>query len=117
MGKDHARTSMENVRLFSSKMEKLKILPPTQRDNRRYILLSINNKKKIEKAILDYIGVLGWAKAAPQFIEEKNGPVLAINHDSLDNVRAALELAGINCLGVSGTIKKLKDKFMDSSIK
>ncbi len=93
-------------------MEKLKILPPTQRDSRRYILLSTNNRKKVEKAILEFVGVLGWAKAAPQFIEEKDGPILAINHDCLDNVRAALELGGINCLGVSGTIKKLKEKFI-----
>ena len=96
-------------------MEKLKVLPATQRDNRRYLLLSVNNRKKTEKAIIDFIGILGWARAAPSFLEDKGNLILAINHDTLDNIRTALELSGINCLGVSGTIKKLKDKFIKGS--
>ena len=85
------------------------------RENRRYLLLNTNNKKKVEKAILDFVGLLGWAKAGPQFIEQKGEFILSINHDSLDNIRVALEMSGIKCLGVSGTIKKLKEKFVKGS--
>ena len=71
-------------------------------------------KEDIEKAILDYIGILGWAKASPAFIKDMRNQfdkktVLAVNRKELDNVRAALEVSNFNIkiLRISGTLKGL----------
>jgi len=85
-------------------------LKSSARIKRRYILFSINSKESIEKFILDYIGILGWAKASPIFIKSKsNKTVLAINRKELDNVKAAIELSdsNIKILKISGTLKGL----------
>ena len=83
-------------------------LKPSARPDRRYLLIEAKSKEEIEKAILDYIGVLGWAKAAPVFVDLK-GIVLCINRKEVDNVRAALELSerDIKVKKVSGTLKGL----------
>jgi hypothetical protein len=90
------------------KEKKLK-LKPSQRDKRRYFILNSKDKNKIEKAILDYLGILGFAKANYIKIEIKGqkkimGSCLC---KSLEDVRAALALSGISIEKVSGTIKGL----------
>jgi len=90
---------------------KLKVLPSTMRENKRYLLINTKNQDKIKKAILEFLGVFGWAKAGPLLIPQENNTILSIERSSLDQVRTALELAGLKCLGVSGTINKLKEKF------
>jgi RNase P/RNase MRP subunit POP5 len=77
---------------------------PSNRIRRRYLLTN-SNKEGIEKAILDYIGILGWAKANPMFIEKG---VVAINRKEIDNVKAAFELANIKVNRISGTLKGLE---------
>lgn len=87
-------------------------LKPSARIKKRYILLDTNSKDLVEKAILDYIGILGWAKASPSFIKSKRGNILlAINRKSLDNVKAAIELSNSNIkiLKVSGTLRGLQN--------
>lgn len=88
------------------KMRKLK-LRPSARDNRRYFLAGALNSE-IEAAILEYIGVLGFAKSAYVFVKKSGtksvGSCLV---KSLDDVRAALGLAGIRIEKVSGTLKGL----------
>jgi hypothetical protein len=90
------------------KRKKLK-LRPSARDKRRYFLVRAKNSE-IENAILDYIGVLGFARAcylrvvAKGFVGFSVGSCLA---SSLDEVRAGLALAGIEIEKVSGTIKGL----------
>jgi len=92
---------------------KLKI-KPSARIKIRYLLLEAKSKKQIEKTILDYIGVLGWAEAAPYFVEDKKKRfpgkiVLAVDRKALNKIRAAFELAPsrIKILRVSGTLKSL----------
>ena len=111
-------------------------LKPSARINRRYLFIE-GSKEDIEKVILDYIGILGWAKASPFFIKddankEDSGnyttfiensdkasnqinrnihkTILAIDRKSISDVRAAFELCkeNIKILGVSGTLKGLK---------
>jgi RNase P/RNase MRP subunit POP5 len=85
-------------------------LKPSEKDRRRYFIAKAGNPQ-IEKAILEYIGVLGFAKSAYMKVEIKGfsgktvGSCLA---DSLDEVRAALGLGGISIEKVSGTLKGLK---------
>ena len=73
------------------------------RENKRYLLVSAG-KDETEKAILDFIGILGYAKAGIAF---PTSGVLACNREEVDKVRAALVSAGITIKRVSGTIKGL----------
>jgi RNase P/RNase MRP subunit POP5 len=83
-------------------------LKPSARLNRRYLLIR-GTKENVETAILEYIGVLGWAKSAPAFLSHSGGCILAINRGEIVNVRAALALTkeNIEVLRVSGTLKGL----------
>ncbi len=79
------------------------------RIKRRHILI-IGKKDEVEKIILDYLGILGWARASPSFIDAGNGKiVLSVDRKEVDNVRAAFELCKerIRILRVSGTLKGL----------
>lgn len=79
------------------------------RYRRRYLLVR-GSKGDIEKAILEYIGILGWAKAAPFFVKTGDVCVLAVNREELDKVLAAFEASPANLVvaRVSGTLKGLK---------
>ncbi len=89
----------------------MKKLKPSHREKKRYLLIENACEKTIEKVILDYIGILGYAKASPKTIVRlKDKIILAINRSELDKVRAAFLLSGkdIKILKVSGSLKKLK---------
>ena len=93
------------------RVKKLK-LRPSARDKRRDFLVRASNAK-VEAAILEYIGVLGFAKAAYMKVVTKNFPGMLVGSclvKSLDDVRAALVLNGIKVERVSGTLKGLKGK-------
>jgi RNase P/RNase MRP subunit POP5 len=81
--------------------------------HRRYLLISGVDKKGVEKAILDYVGILGWASATPVFVSDKNFEnekiILAVERKSLQNIRASLEMYNekVKILRVSGTLKGL----------
>lgn len=84
-------------------------LKPSARESKRYILIR-GSRSSIEKAILEFIGVLGWAKASPVFVSEVSDQVvMAVNNKELINVKAALALAKeeLKILRVSGTLKGL----------
>ena len=84
-------------------------LKSSARDSKRYILIK-GLRSSVEKAILEYIGVLGWAEAAPVFVSEIAGEgIVCVNREALNNVRAALALAKdtLTVLRVSGTLKGL----------
>ncbi len=87
---------------------KLKVMP-SEKINRRYLLIDAD-KEIVEKAILDYIGILGYAKASPVFVKHDKMTILSINREEINNVRAALEISEnkIKVLRVSGTLKGLE---------
>ena len=58
----------------------------------------------IEKAILDYIGILGFSKSGIMWV----GRILAVNRKLVNEAKAALLLAGIKVRRISGTLKGLK---------
>mgnify|MGYP001559244879 CR=1 FL=1 len=87
----------------------LKLKPSMKRKN-SYLLLDAESKECVEKAILEYVGILGWAKAAPFFVKEKGRKIiLAVDRASINEVRGAFELSNqkIKVLKVSGTLKGL----------
>lgn len=93
---------------------KLKSLKPSMKENKRYLLVKGKNlKENIEKAILDFIGVLGMSKTGLNWIKtSRNSIVISINREALDEVRASFCVFSekISVENVSGTLKGLKGK-------
>ena len=86
-------------------------LKASDRIKARYLLLEAESKDEVERAILDYIGILGWARAAPFFVKnDEKQIILSVDRREVDNIRAAFELfpEKIKVLRVSGTLKGLK---------
>lgn len=84
-------------------------LRPSARLNRRYLLVR-GTQSAIERALLDYLGLLGWSRAAPVFIGHHDGRIiLAVTREELIDVRAALGLASESLIieRVSGTLDGL----------
>ncbi|HLD37439.1 MAG TPA: hypothetical protein VJA86_02540 [Candidatus Nanoarchaeia archaeon] len=84
-----------------------KRLKPSMREKKRYLLLETGaSRNEIEQAILDYVGVLGYAKAAPVFIKSN---IIAVNREEADKVRASFALGEklIKIRKASGTLKGL----------
>ena len=93
------------------KIGKLKVLPPTSRENKRYLLVK-STQKDVEKALLKFYGEWGWAKAGPLFIKAKTHLIISVERTFLEPTRTALDLANIKIFGASGTINRLKQKFL-----
>ena len=89
----------------------MKALRPSLRENKRYLFIrGTDVRRTAEQAILDFVGVLGYAKASPGWIKgEKDSAILSINRESLEVVRAALVLGEKPLVieRVSGTLKGL----------
>ena len=85
---------------------KIKI-KPSARIKRRYLLFKGGTKSEIEKVILDYIGILGWAKASPVFVKSN---ILAVERKMVEDIKASFELCkkDIEIKKTSGTLKGLK---------
>ena len=92
----------------------MKNLPPTLRENKRYLLIHCKNPRQtLEKVILEFIGILGYAESSVQFIKfDSSKAVIAINREALNKVRAAFAASpgDIQVLRVSGTLKGLRGK-------
>ncbi|BAA30588.1 ribonuclease P protein component 2 [Pyrococcus horikoshii] len=113
-------------------MRKLKTLPPTLRDKNRYIAFEIISdgdftkdevKELIWKSSLEVLGETGTAIVKPWLIKfdpnTKTG-IVRCDREYVEYLRFALMLVSefngkrliIRTLGVSGTIKRLKRKFL-----
>ncbi len=92
----------------------MKKLKPSHREKKRYILLEGEDLRKelIEGIILEYVGILGFAKASPLIIkkEKKGECILAINRSELDKIRSSFFMSNkkIKIKRVSGAIGNLK---------
>ena len=89
----------------------LKSLKPSMRENKRYLLVKGNNlNKNIERAILEFIGILGMSKTGLGWIKTgKNFVIISVNRDMVDSVRASFAVFSdkITVEKVSGTLKGL----------
>lgn len=90
----------------------MKSLKPSMRENKRYLLIEGKNlKENIEKAILDFIGVLGMSKTGLSWIKaDKNSAIISVNREMVNSVRASLCVwpEKMTVKRVSGTLKGLK---------
>ena len=92
----------------------MKPLKPSMRERKRYLLVTGKNlKENIEKAILDFIGVLGMSKASLNFIKtERDFAVISVNRDSVNHVRTSFCVwpEKMTIERVSGSLKGLRGK-------
>jgi len=84
------------------------------RENKRYLLIEGNElRKNVERAILDFIGTLGYSKAGLEWIKDnKESAIISVNREAVNNVRASLAVypKNIEVKKVSGTLKGLKGR-------
>jgi RNase P/RNase MRP subunit POP5 len=89
----------------------MKSLKPSMRENRRYLLVEGRElRKNAEKAILDFIGILGMSKAGLEWIKEsKDSAVISVNREAVDSVRASIAAfpKKMEVKKVSGTLRGL----------
>jgi ribonuclease P/MRP protein subunit POP5 len=110
------------------------MIPSTLRERNRYIAFEIVSDSPVSRGevvkavwgtLLRFLGELGASKTAlwvMDWDEEKQHGILKVNHGSLDEARAALVLMKeangrpivFRTLGVSGTVKKTKEKFLSA---
>lgn len=92
----------------------LKPLKPSLRENKRYLFVKGKNlKENIEKAILDFIGVLGMSKTGLHWVKTgKDFAIISVNRESINEVRASFCVCPekISVEKVSGTLKGLGRK-------
>ena len=90
----------------------MKSLKPSMRENKRYLLIKGKNlKNNVEKAILEFIGVLGMSKASLSWITKgENSSIISVNREMVDSVRASLGVwpEKMTVERVSGTLKGLR---------
>jgi len=82
------------------------------RENKRYLLVKGTNlKTNIEKAILEFVGVLGMSNAGLSYIKtDKDSAIISINREAINEVRASFCVwpEKISVKKVSGTLRGLK---------
>jgi len=97
----------------------MKSLKPSMRENKRYLLVKGKNLgENIEKAILNFIGVLGMSKVGINWIEKnKNSAIISVNREAVNSVRASLCVWNekMKVEKVSGTLKGLRGKKNEKS--
>ena len=112
---------------WSSQGCNMKPLLPSMREKKRYVVFeTITDEfslKKAEKSIIEnslkLLGEFGISKSGLMLLSdswEKNKGIIKINPKYVDELKVSLGLMKgdiiINVLGVSGTLKKAKQKFM-----
>ncbi|MEK6761014.1 MAG: hypothetical protein AABX93_03775 [Nanoarchaeota archaeon] len=89
----------------------MKSLRPSMKENKRYLLVvGKNPRENIEKAILDFLGVLGMSKTGFGFVKsDKEKAIIYVNREMLNEVRAAICVfhEKMEVKKVSGTLKGL----------
>jgi RNase P/RNase MRP subunit POP5 len=106
----------------------MKPLLPSLREKKRYVVFDIKtddfDKKKIENIIaetaLKFMGEFGISKAGFMILSDSwNGKkgIIKINSKYVDEIKMVLGLIKgniiVNTVGVSGTLKRSKQKFME----
>lgn len=90
----------------------MKPLKPSMKENKRYLLVRGKNlKENVEKAVLEFVGVLGMSKTGLGWIKSsKDSAIISVNRESVNQVRASLAVwpEKMTVERISGTLKGLK---------
>lgn len=120
-----------NLAFLLEKMDKLKPLLPTLKEKKRYLVYEVISDKRIKldisKKILTHVkscmGVFDAAEAGVQAIiydVDKQRGVLRVSTNFVDKLKVSLALMNelddeeiiVRSVGVSGILKKAKDRFV-----
>ena len=89
----------------------MKPLKPSAREKKRYLLVKGKGlRQNIEKAILEFIGVLGMSKVCLGLIKsDSSSAIISVNREMVEPVRASLCVwpEKMSVERVSGTLKGL----------
>jgi len=118
-------------------MDAPKILPPSLRSQKRYIVFEVISEQPVVYgdivnavwgSMLSFLGELGSSSAKVWFIhniydDKSQRGVIKCSHDSVEHVRSALSLIQIvgetksivKIVGVTGTIKSARAKYLPQS--
>ena len=113
-------------------MAVLKPIKPSLKEKKRYVVFDVISDSKINadelvncinKRCFEFMGILHFAKAGVlilknQFSDHKG--MLRVNHKYVDHIKAALMMitkinnkkVNIRAIGVSGILKKAREKFV-----
>ena len=90
----------------------MKSLKPSMKENKRYLYIK-GRIGDAEKAVLNFIGVLGMSKSGFNWIKrDGDSAIISVNREAVNEVRAALTVwpEKIEVQRVSGTLRSLREK-------
>lgn len=105
----------------------MKPLLPTLKEKKRYVVFEVitekldkaKTEKQIDESCLKFMGENGYSKAGIMILKEcwkKNKGIVKVNTKYVDELKMSIGLIKgksiVNAIGVSGTLKKAKEKFM-----
>ena len=112
-----------------NKINKLRRLPPTLKESKRYIVykmigqdsVSFNElRSSVDAQCFKFLGELNYSRAGILHLNENRYGIIRVNSKYINDVKTAISLTDnvsgkkviVNCVGVSGTLKKARLKFM-----
>lgn len=125
------REEAEKSTFSYATMSKIKPISPSMREKKRYVAAEvitqgIYDNRAVQRAIIDsytkLCGSMGAARAGLLFLKDrtKTRVLMRVSTKELNNLKMSLTLvkqigqkpAIIQCVGVSGTLKKIREKYM-----
>ena len=112
---------------MSSQGCNMKPLLPTLKEKKRYLVFEVfgeqidkaKTEKLIEDTCLKFLGENGYSKAGIMILRDswnKNRGVIKVNTKYVDELKVSMGLIKgktiVNTIGLSGTLKKAKEKLM-----
>jgi len=91
----------------------MKSIKPSHREKKRYLLVKGKDvsKNAIEKTILEFIGILGYAESGITFVKVlKNSVIVAVNRDAVEKIRSSFLICkkDLSIVKVSGSVSNVK---------
>jgi RNase P/RNase MRP subunit POP5 len=83
-------------------------LPSTLREKRHYIIIKRTDEFRIKNALMDYLGIINYAKAGPKVIHLQEKTAISLERDFVNIAKTALIMSKIPVIKVTGTIKKAR---------
>lgn len=84
---------------------------PSQKERKRYLVVVLDAKHTTERLKREIKNFCNIDVKFICFNEKKSKIMICVPRSKLQDVKAALVLSGFNCIGVSGTIKRARQKF------
>jgi RNase P/RNase MRP subunit POP5 len=94
-------------------MKKTRRIKPSARIKKRYFVINSADKEKIKNAISSSLKQ-DYPNAHLKFIFvdfSRQKSMICANRKFVQQIKSALLSAGLKCIGISGTIKKARQKF------